>query len=59
MPAAVKLPLVTVPETDNDVNVPSEVRLEVTTLAANTVPVNELALELAVNPVNADPLPIK
>ena len=54
------LPTVALPLTDKLVNTPTDVKLDVTTPEFNTVPVKLLAFtELAVTPVNADPLPIK
>ena len=48
------------PLTLNEPNVPTDVKLDVTTPEFNVVPVNELALTLvAVTPVSCDPLPIK
>ena len=51
-------PAVTLPVTDSDVNVPTVVKLEVTTLLAITVPVRVDACTLeAATPVNCEPLP--
>ena len=48
------------PLTDKLVNVPTEVKLDVTTPEFNTVPVKLFAFTLvAVTPVNAEPLPMK
>ena len=48
------------PLTDNDVSVPTEVKLDVTTPEFNTVPVRLLALTLvAATPVNDEPFPMK
>ena len=72
VPFTVKLPVITasrftnklapaiLPKTDNDVSVPTVVKLEFTTLLDIVSPVNVLAATLeAATPVSCEPLPRK